>query len=141
MAMTQEEAEKIAQGIVREVAELPDRTSPEDWPDALLVTADELVAILTSYLLSADQAGHSRGYREAEISDYCEFVAGDGKNGSRIGKCSSRFIAAMARVVMAAREPLSNRAPSLRAQYERYRDNLDAALRALEAIAEEEARS
>lgn len=28
------------------VAELPDRTSPDDWPDAMLVTAEELRAIL-----------------------------------------------------------------------------------------------
>jgi hypothetical protein len=34
--------------IVRQVAELPDRSSPEDWPEAMLVTADELRAILTA---------------------------------------------------------------------------------------------
>jgi hypothetical protein len=28
--------------IVQSVAELPDRTSPVDWPEAMLVTADEL---------------------------------------------------------------------------------------------------
>lgn len=38
-------AELIEQ-IVRDVAELPDRTSPDDWPDAMLVTADELTEIL-----------------------------------------------------------------------------------------------
>lgn len=33
-------------GVLREVAELPDRTSPEDEPDMMLVTADELRSIL-----------------------------------------------------------------------------------------------
>jgi hypothetical protein len=32
--------------IIGAVAELPDRTSPDDWPDAMLVTADELRAIV-----------------------------------------------------------------------------------------------
>lgn len=34
--------------IIGAVAELPDRTSPDDWPDAMLVTADELRAIVTA---------------------------------------------------------------------------------------------
>lgn len=36
--------------IIRDVAELPDRTSPEDQPDMMLVTADELEAILDARL-------------------------------------------------------------------------------------------
>lgn len=32
--------------VIRQVAELPDRTSPDDWPEAMLVTADELRIIL-----------------------------------------------------------------------------------------------
>jgi hypothetical protein len=32
--------------VVQAVAELPDRTSPDDWPDAMLVTADELRGLL-----------------------------------------------------------------------------------------------
>lgn len=36
--------------IIRDVAELPDRTSPDDWPEALLVTATELRKILASYI-------------------------------------------------------------------------------------------
>jgi hypothetical protein len=34
--------------IVAAVAELPDRTSPDEWPDAMLVTADELRAIVSA---------------------------------------------------------------------------------------------
>ena len=40
----------LVERIVRDVAELPDRTSPEDWPDAMLVTADELAAIVAAAL-------------------------------------------------------------------------------------------
>lgn len=36
--------------VVRDVAELPDRTSPDDWPEALLVTAEELREILERHL-------------------------------------------------------------------------------------------
>lgn len=40
----------IADEIVREVAELPDRTSPEDAPDMMLVSADELRAVVLAAL-------------------------------------------------------------------------------------------
>jgi len=36
--------------IVRDVAELPDRDSPDDWPEAMLVTADELRSIVENRL-------------------------------------------------------------------------------------------
>lgn len=38
--------EQIAAQICREVAELPDRNSPADWPEAMLVTHDELNRIV-----------------------------------------------------------------------------------------------
>ncbi len=44
------DADRIAAGIVREVAELPDRTSPEYAPDMMLVSADELRAIVLAAL-------------------------------------------------------------------------------------------
>lgn len=43
----------FADRVVERVAELPDRTSPEDWPEAMLVTADELRHIVTTQLVSA----------------------------------------------------------------------------------------
>jgi hypothetical protein len=46
---------RLAEAIVMAVAELPDRTSPEDWPAAMLVTADELMDIVDDHL-SAPQA-------------------------------------------------------------------------------------
>lgn len=36
--------------ILRRVAELPDRSSPTDWPEALMVTHEELEAILADEL-------------------------------------------------------------------------------------------
>lgn len=36
--------------IIRDVAELPDRTSPEHWPEALILTSDELEEILSKHL-------------------------------------------------------------------------------------------
>ena len=40
----------VIDSIVRQVAELPDRNSPEDWPEAMLVTQDELAVILAVIL-------------------------------------------------------------------------------------------
>jgi hypothetical protein len=38
--------DRLVTCILRTVAELPDRTSPDDWPEAMLVTHEELEAIL-----------------------------------------------------------------------------------------------
>lgn len=43
-------ARETADAIVRDVCELPDRTSPDDQPDMLLVTVEELHAIILSRL-------------------------------------------------------------------------------------------
>ena len=42
--------QEIAALVCREVGELPDRTSPEGWPEAMLVTHDELHAIVVQAL-------------------------------------------------------------------------------------------
>lgn len=42
--------EQVIERVVREVAELPDRTSPEDWPAAMLVTSEELAAVIATHL-------------------------------------------------------------------------------------------
>lgn len=42
--------------ICRAVAELPDRNSPEDWPEAMLVTHDELAEIVSGALSAAAPA-------------------------------------------------------------------------------------
>lgn len=45
----------IADRIVTDVAELPDRTSPDDWPEAMLVTAEELRLIVCRAILDAEE--------------------------------------------------------------------------------------
>lgn len=53
-------ASVIADQIVQRVVELPDRSSPEDWPEAMLVTGPELLAIVTEEIEAA------RGKEEAQ---------------------------------------------------------------------------
>ena len=48
--VTIKESQSLATNIVKEVAELPDRSSPEDWPEAMLVTSHELEDIVLSAL-------------------------------------------------------------------------------------------
>lgn len=47
---------QIVADICQAVAELPDRNSPEDWPEAMLVTHEELAAIVRDALSAAAQA-------------------------------------------------------------------------------------
>jgi hypothetical protein len=42
--------------VIQAIAELPDRTSPNDWPEAMLVTADELRAILAARVTPPQEA-------------------------------------------------------------------------------------
>jgi hypothetical protein len=50
--MTEQEIDSLINIVIQDVAELPDRTSPEYWPDAMIVTGDELEEILTNRLKS-----------------------------------------------------------------------------------------
>lgn len=50
MRATQKQLDTLAEKITRDVCELPDRTSPEDQPEMLLVTADELAAIVVQHV-------------------------------------------------------------------------------------------
>lgn len=43
-------ADHFIQRVLQAVMELPDRTSPDDWPEACLVTGDELDGILRNEL-------------------------------------------------------------------------------------------
>jgi hypothetical protein len=52
-------AEVPVEQIIRRVAELSDRTSPDDWPEAMLVTAEELRDILNEEL--QDGCARSQG--------------------------------------------------------------------------------
>lgn len=44
--------EECIQSIIRDLSELPDYTSPDEWPDALLATPDELRVVLERHLAS-----------------------------------------------------------------------------------------
>ena len=44
--MTPDEVRLLVERYVLEVSEYDDRTSPEDWPEALLITAAELNELL-----------------------------------------------------------------------------------------------
>lgn len=48
--MTEQEIDSLINLVIQDVAELPCRTSPEDWPDAMIVTGDELEEILINRL-------------------------------------------------------------------------------------------
>ena len=52
MTITKEEAEAVIQEVLYDVANLPDRSSPDDWPEAMLVTEKELKQILLDALLA-----------------------------------------------------------------------------------------
>lgn len=45
-------ADDFMTDVIRDIAELPDRTSPPDAPDMMLVTAEELRAILTNRFMA-----------------------------------------------------------------------------------------
>ena len=49
------EADAIATSVCRAVSELPDRNSPQDWPDAMLVTGDELHQIVGDSVIDWQQ--------------------------------------------------------------------------------------
>lgn len=51
-------AREIAERIAKDVAELSDRTSPDDWPEAMLVTAEELIQICERNI--AEAQGHPK---------------------------------------------------------------------------------
>jgi len=69
-------AETIAEMVVRDVAELGDRTSPDDWPEAMLVTADELTIIVDNAVgscsrLAALRTPASASPADVEADDVC----------------------------------------------------------------------
>ena len=49
------EADAIATSVCRAVSELPDRNSPQDWPEAMLVTGDELHQIVGDSVIDRQQ--------------------------------------------------------------------------------------
>ncbi len=86
--------EVLAQTIVRDVAELPDRTSPDDWPEAMLVTSEELHSIVRSALASAGYVVmRDEPWQPIETQpkegDYLVFIPTERR--SKIQVCSARI--------------------------------------------------
>ena len=75
-------AREFAVNVAVEVSELPDRTSPDDWPEVMLVTASELSAIIEPMFVAAIaaipasgvQSEYERGYFDGEAK-WAEAVA------------------------------------------------------------------
>lgn len=59
VAVSRRQSPDVASLVIRDVAELPNRTSPEDWPEAMLVTAEELENILRARLSAAREGASS----------------------------------------------------------------------------------
>jgi len=56
--------------VVLSVAELPDRDSPEEWPEAMLVTGDELRNIITAFAPAAQHAENGAPEANAASNPY-----------------------------------------------------------------------
>ena len=65
-------ADETATAVVRRVAGLGDRNSPDDWPEAMLVTGKELHLIVSSELAEDDLLSRVRTLEAAlrEIQDF-----------------------------------------------------------------------
>jgi hypothetical protein len=73
----------VVERILQDVAELPDRTSPDGWPEAMLVTAGELAVILHDRLpalLGEPENVGRDAMSSAGVPDASEAIkAGDGR--------------------------------------------------------------
>lgn len=70
-------ARELADEFVRDVCELPDRTSPEDWPEALLITGEELHEMLLAFARSVAADAREEALRDAEARAYAETLITD----------------------------------------------------------------
>ena len=70
--------DRIADIICLNVAELPDRTSPEDWPEAMLVTQAELQGIVTDALsdLLADREQAAQEIQRLQVEGIRKLIMG-----------------------------------------------------------------
>lgn len=66
MSDYQDVADALISNIIRDVAELPDRTSPDDQPDVMLVSSGELRLILTERVADLSAATARIAELEAE---------------------------------------------------------------------------
>jgi hypothetical protein len=84
-------SDKAIAEIIREVSELPDRTSPDDQHDMMLVTADELHKIVSDALAAADAVDGGEWMPiETAPKDGTKFLVWDEHYGIRIGRAVIR---------------------------------------------------
>lgn len=78
MTLPDDVVEQFARDVCQDVCELPDRTSPDDWPEACLVTGKELHIIVTERFRAALEAARY-GEMRAEIAEIGEVAKGCAK--------------------------------------------------------------
>lgn len=103
--MDSETIRAVAVAVAKRVAELSDRSSPDDWPEAMLVTSDELIHIVSDEIaetLTEDEVyeiGKRDGYEDA-VQDIDLETGGDGEfKGSTIPGATIDVPAMKARIV------------------------------------------
>ena len=86
---------KAADEIVRDACELTDRTSPEDWPEALLITGQELHDLITGRFatLNAAPAAGGVGWKPAhdDIADCVWEAVNEARTSKVIAESSAIF--------------------------------------------------
>lgn len=75
------EVSRSVDQIIQQVAELPDRTSPDDWPEAMLVTADELRRIIVD-ALNAEGPRAEAAELTARLFEECTQIEGASVHGA-----------------------------------------------------------
>lgn len=75
-------AQHIADELVQRLMELPDRTSPDDWPEACLVTGKEMEDMVLTSMLDDDDLATLLTAREAAVREACAKVAEEWRDGN-----------------------------------------------------------
>lgn len=101
------DTELMIEAICRDVCELPDRTSPEDAPDVLTVTVDELADILRHRIASTRPADSALADDLTKLAIYA--------NHADLGRADRDVIAAIySRLAEALRQPAPRADDALR---------------------------
>ena len=89
--------------VLRDVAELPDRNSPEDWPEAMLVTGAELRQIIVTHApAEAQQDVPEEAWDDIKLA---EMIMSDCGFSSRYAPLKERIAKRIAKHVAAKTNP------------------------------------
>lgn len=92
---------RLIDAIIRDVAELPDRNSPDDFPEAMLVTGDELREIIQRNLITVAPTVQREGLVSVPI-DIINFGEELESNLSEVfGKDTGRLVAKFSHIAEA----------------------------------------